>query len=427
MPATVSHSAQYAALSKLVSSGYVRVIEGSLEVDGFHLVNGTTTYVGLNGKSYTGWQAAVAVQIDVWNQFHSKVPVALFSLAVPSNGHANSLAVTAASQLGTSLTSIANYGNVHFYQANGQSPAAPSGGQLAGVISSETGYTAGLPFMITETGFNDMHAAGYAGTPVVNAKYTMNLFLSAFLAGCALTNYYELFDENAGYSGSEAFQDHWGLFNANGTPKMSAVALHNFLGVLGDKNTTFTPSALNYQISGLSTSNGHSLLLQKSDGSYVLVLWAEANIYTNAVLSTAPTQNVTATLPGTYTIDVFDPMLNAAKLAGSSTFLTDSSDFGHVSTTTSNTVQVSVVDHPILVKNSGQRNTDPDSTHAYPKPDRAHANDTNFTEIQQRNDRYHSGHCHRGFNRYKLDVGSVAQRKLGHADRSQRRRRYENL
>ncbi|WP_428540638.1 hypothetical protein [Rhodopila sp.] len=344
------YSAQYAALSRFVSSGFVRVIEGGLEVDGFRLVR-DDTYTGLNGTRYTGWQAAVAMQMDLWSRFHSTVPVALFSLATPSNGHANSPAVAAAKKLGTSLTEIANYGNVHFYQANGDAPASPSGGQLAGVIASETGYTPGLPFMITETGFNDIHAAGYAGTPLVDAKYTMNLLLSAFMAGCALTNYYELFDENQGYSGSEDFQDHWGLFNDNGTPKQSAVALHNFLSVISDrKAASFKPGSLKYQISGLSPLNGHSLLFQKSDGSFVLALWAEANIYSNAVPRTATTQTVTVALPGIYEIDVYDPMLNAAALAGRQSFLVDATDSGHLTTTQSNTVKVSVVDHPILIR-----------------------------------------------------------------------------
>jgi hypothetical protein len=113
-----------APLTTLVNDGYVRMIEGPLEVDnaGWGLIN-AASYTALNGTTYTGWQAAVEWQRDLYSTFAGKTEVALFSLANPSDGAANSAATQAASQLGLSLSSISNIGNVHFYEHNGNSPA----------------------------------------------------------------------------------------------------------------------------------------------------------------------------------------------------------------------------------------------------------------------------------------------------------------
>ena len=349
-----SYSSEYAEIQTLVKAGDVRVVEGGLEVDGFGLVSGDT-YTALNGKSYTGWQAAVAMQQDVYNQFHTEVPVALFSLANPSDGSATSAAVQAASQLGTSLSAIANYGNVHYYQHNGDAPAAPSGGELAGTVHAETGYTSGLPYMITETGFDDLNQSGtnYYGTPSVNAKYTLDLVLDAFKAGSSLTSIYELFDENYGYTGHSAFEDHWGLFNADGTPKQSGVALHNMLTVLSDNGAnalTFKPGSLSYGISGLPAS-GNSLLLEKANGVFDLVLWNDANIDTNGTLTTAAAQSVSVALGNVASVQVFDPMQNAAAEAGRSDFAVSTPALQAIASYQNATsLQVSLTDHPIILQ-----------------------------------------------------------------------------
>ena len=69
------------------------------------------------------------------------------------------------------------------------------------------------PYMITETGFDDLNQSGinYFGTPAVNAKYTLDLVLDAFKAGSSLTSIYELFDGKYGYSGNSTFEESLGV------------------------------------------------------------------------------------------------------------------------------------------------------------------------------------------------------------------------
>ncbi|CAH2601481.1 conserved protein of unknown function [Rhodovastum atsumiense] len=330
------------ALRPLVNAGYVRMVEGPLEVDnvGWGLVR-TGSYTALNGQTYAGWQAAVKWQQDLYNTFASKTDVALFSLANPANGNASSPAVSAARSLGLSLNGITELGNVHFYQHNGNSPAT----EMPGVIRDETGYTPGKPFAITETGFNDLNdgSTNYLGSAHANGVYTLDLALNAFKAGCKLTNLYELFDENMGYAAQGiAFEDHWGLFNANGTPKAAATYLRNMMSVLGDSGANaggFAPGSLNYSVSGLG-SNGQTLLMQKSGGVYDIAVWANASVFTGGHAGTAPTQNVTVNLGGTYgSVKVYDPV------RGSNAVQT----LSNVSS-----VRLGVTDHPLIIEVGGQ-------------------------------------------------------------------------
>ena len=337
-------------MQTLAASGYLRIAEGFLEADnpgwGFAVTN--CSYTAFSGKTYTGWQAAIVYQEDLYNTFNGKTTVALWSLAVPGDGSSSSAAVTAAKQLSTSIGAICNWGNVHFYEHGGNSPIT----EMPGVITQETGYTVGMPFAITETGFNDLNAndgTNYWGSRYSNACYTLNLVLDAYTQGSSFTSIYELLDETP-RNGN--FENHWGLFDLNGCPKQSGVALHNFLYVIGDAGataSTFTPGNLAYTVTGLP-SGGKSILLQRSDGGFLLVLWVDANIFVNGVVSTAPTNYVTATFGSSvFTLNVYDPMYGVASIADTSTFTT-ATPAPVPATTTGSSVAVNVLDHPIIIE-----------------------------------------------------------------------------
>ena len=63
-------SSPLSVLTQLVNAGYARLVEGPLEVDngGWGLINGAT-YTALDGKTYSGWQAAVKMQQDVYTWY----------------------------------------------------------------------------------------------------------------------------------------------------------------------------------------------------------------------------------------------------------------------------------------------------------------------------------------------------------------------
>ena len=78
--------------------------------------------------------------------------------------------------------------------------------------------------------------------------------------------YFWLFDDGSGA---------YGLMNADGTPQPAGSALHNLTSLLSDTGGSFTPGSLTYSLSG-TQGGDHSLLMEKSDGSYWLSLSNES-------------------------------------------------------------------------------------------------------------------------------------------------------
>jgi hypothetical protein len=158
--------------------------------------------------------------------------------------------------------------------------------------------------------------------------------LDAYLAGDVKTYLYELLDQHA-RSDSE---DNFGLFNANGTAKPAAVALHDLTTLLADTGSAaFTPGGLSYSLSGLLATD-HSLLLEKSDGTFWLALWNETRLSGPSAPTdvAVPNHTVTLNLAGAAaSVTVYDPLSGTAAVqsAGST-----------------QTLQISLPDHPILVE-----------------------------------------------------------------------------
>jgi hypothetical protein len=69
-------------------------------------------------------------------------------------------------------------------------------------------------------------------------------------------------------------QGYWGLFDTSYAPKTSGTYLHNFTTILADTGETFAPAKLDYSIA-MEPATVHDLLLQKSDGTFELVVWDE--------------------------------------------------------------------------------------------------------------------------------------------------------
>lgn len=318
-PANTNLADQFAIISQMIDAGYVALVEGPLEVDspswGMEATN--VRYRGPDGRFHTGWAAAIAMQKDLYDRFRGRAPVALWSIADPGNGAAHGPAAAAAQAMGTSVAALADWGNVHFYQHHGASPGNPRLGELRRTIAEETGTTPGKPFAITETGLNDFNdpEQQYFGTPEVNARYTLNLMLDAFRAGSVMTILYELFDQGMGYQGDMAYQDHWGLFVPDGTPKPAATAVRNLMSIVGDTapaSRSFKPTSIGVTVKGLP-GGGDSLVLQKADGTTLVVIWSNANLFTNGRPVTAPESLVTVDFGGRVSqVRLYDPVNGAA-------------------------------------------------------------------------------------------------------------------
>jgi hypothetical protein len=203
------------------------------------------------------------------------------------------------------LSSEMTMNNLHIY-FGGRNPGSSGWGALDPQGNSYGSFAwwldqaaidgPGLPSVITETGYiaSQTTSAPYTLPDSVEASYTPRTLLLAYKDGFKETFLYELIDEvsSPGY----------GLLNADLTPKPAFSAVENLLSTLSDQGPSFAPGALPYQLSGGDTNLNH-LLLEKSDGSYWLVLWLEEPSWDPVnitPISVAP-EDITLELNGAYT------------------------------------------------------------------------------------------------------------------------------
>lgn len=284
----------------------------------------------------TGAAAAVALQKYIYTTVHTDpvlngagktTPVYSFTLgSVGPAGYASY----------GNLSASADYSSAHVYFGHGKAPSDV----LSSALSTASTDTPGLPSIITEAGYPTLlkDPSGQGVSTKVQASYTLDLLLDAYVSGVSQTFLYELIDEKADPSGTKS-QRHYGLFNNDGTPKPVAAALHNMTTLLADTGgaaTTFSAGSANPTVSGLPPS-GHTMLLQKSDGTYILAVWAEPDIWSaskRSDISVAATPVTVEFGAAESSVTVYDP------LSGLSPIQT-------LGTTSS--VKVSVTDHPILI------------------------------------------------------------------------------
>jgi len=121
-----------------------------------------------------------------------------------------------------------------------------------------------LPRVTTETGWD---TTGNPGGQPVQGKVLVNTYLAQFKRGWRYTFIYELID-------GEGSQGEQGIYTAHYAPKLAAGYIHNLTTILADSDNTAAMGHLNYSIPGLPSAV-HDLLLQKSNGTFQLVVWGE--------------------------------------------------------------------------------------------------------------------------------------------------------
>lgn len=173
-----------------------------------------------------------------------------------------------------------NYGNVHDYNGNRNPETTGWGGGIDrqghgyGSISWNKDmahrYASALPVMATEIGYQTGTAKGKIPESV-EGTYAPRLFLASFKRGITRTYYYELVDAPNGWSS-------YGLLRIDLSPKPAYVAIQNLQNLIRDTGSNFTPKPLDYTLAG-NTSGVETLLAQKSDGTYLLFVWLNGNIW----------------------------------------------------------------------------------------------------------------------------------------------------
>ncbi|MER3432510.1 MAG: hypothetical protein C4288_03535 [Leptolyngbya sp. ERB_1_1] len=113
------------------------------------------------------------------------------------------------------------------------------------------------PIWATEVGWNQTGEQ-------VQAKYIPRMFAWFFKQGIAKTMLFQMVDGGDGAK--------WGLLRQDLSEKLGYQSLKNFIAVLDDRGQVLSPSTLNYRLSG-DTTNIETLLLQKSNGKFDLLIW----------------------------------------------------------------------------------------------------------------------------------------------------------
>ena len=146
-----------------------------------------------------------------------------------------------------------------------------------------------LPRVTTETG------ATISGrmTEELQARMYLSCYLSQFTQGWSHTAMYILRDRS-----DEAGNQSFGFFDKDYRPRKAAHYLHNMTTLLDDDRPAKRLSSVAYTIENQS-AEVHDLLLQKSDGSFALVIWGE--------LYEGGKQTVTVRLKRKYDIRIFNP------------------------------------------------------------------------------------------------------------------------
>jgi hypothetical protein len=146
-----------------------------------------------------------------------------------------------------------------------------------------------LPRVTTETGCT----VGGPVTEEVHALNLVNLYLAQFKRGWSYTAVYLLRDRTD-EAGNQAF----GFFKPDYAPRKAATYLHNLTAILADRGSVARPGRLEYSLPE-QPATVHDLLLQKSDATFVLVVWGER---------LKGSDEVTVRLGATYpAVRVYDP------------------------------------------------------------------------------------------------------------------------
>jgi hypothetical protein len=236
----------------------------------------TEAFEGLNEydishpQSDTNWVGTVrSSQQDLYRSIKGTPALASLKVVGPS------LTSEAAFRAVGDLTPLLDAGNMHDYFA-AHEPETPGWGlggygsiaynlRVARVVDPDK------PIQSTETGYGTDRAERTVDD-ATQATYLPRLFLQHFADGIPRTYSYELIDE-----GGQPF-DHYGIVNADLSPKPAFTALSSLIAVLRDTSDNFSSGTLHFTIDG-GNSDLHHVLMQRHDGHYVLALWIAASSY----------------------------------------------------------------------------------------------------------------------------------------------------
>ncbi len=308
---------------RLAAADALLAFEGNNEPN-----NWGVTYQGeAGGGRAPSWLAVAKLQRDLYSAVKNdpvlkKYPVWSISEGGAQADNVGLQFLTIPPGAGTSLpdgTRYADYANVHNYIYHPNSPrvednktwnaADPTSACRIDGLYGNYGLTwakhfrgysetelLSLPRVTTETGCTIDGPV----TEEIQALNLVSMYLDQFKRGWSHTAVYLLRDR-ADEGGNQTF----GLFKSDYTPRKAARYLHNMTTILADRGRIEKPGQLNYAIAE-QPATMHEMLLQKSDGTFELVVWGER---------VKGADRVTVQLGGTQReVKVYDPTIGAAPI-----------------------------------------------------------------------------------------------------------------
>ena len=314
-------------LPKLLSSARrLAAVGGLLAFEGPNEPNNWgVTYRGQQGGRGQSWMPVANFQRDLYQAVKGDRILKLYPVWGVSEDGAETDDVglqflrvpSGAGALVPDGTKYSDYANVHNYFYHPNAPglednktwmaADPTSACKVDGLYGEYGITWGrhyvgyseselltLPRVTTETGTT-------IGGPISEETHALNilsLYLDQFKRGWSYTALYLLRDRS-----DEGGNQQFGLFRPDYTPRTAAVYLHNLTSILSDSRPIRKLGSLNYSIPN-EPETVHDLLLQKSDGTFALIVWSELLKGTN---------DVVVNLEARYsTIRIFDPTVGTS-------------------------------------------------------------------------------------------------------------------
>lgn len=202
------------------------------------------------------------------------------------------------------LSQWMDFGNIHPYPG-GLTPLT----NLTDHEAKVKALTGARPLVVTETGYHT--AADWTGEhPAVSeqamGRYVPRLLLDYFAAGISRTYLYEFIDEGQSRANREQA---FGLLRSDGGEKPAYTSLRNLIRILEDPGPSFRTGQLDFSLTGDLTGL-KTMVLQKRDGRFYLVVWQEAQSYDPASKREAlvADRSITLQLPGPARLRVFTPI-----------------------------------------------------------------------------------------------------------------------
>lgn len=267
-----------------------------------------------------GWPEGVRnFQMEMYNTVKNDPSISDRPVLGPTIG--NGTKTSWAESMGD-ISAYVDYGNFHYYKAWGQTYSyGYPGWDLQSMINIHKTMFGTKPFMATEGSYHTATNVSGGISEALNAKYTLRYFMEYWRLGVVRTYKYELFDGGVSLTNGE---DKFGLIENDGTTiKLAGTAVKDMITLLSEPSpsTTFTPTALDFTITN-ANSYTHYNLLQKSTGTYYLIIWNDApswddnsrtEIYNNDFINiefTTPVMEANLYMPCTNGTSLVSTLLN---------------------------------------------------------------------------------------------------------------------